>query len=173
MEDEQRQKKLEAGKAKKAGDRVREKVEERVQPSARGSMKHDLEERKTTKQFLKNGNDKETRISQGRRKLTPFQIILLTVTRLRLDLLIQHYSHQHSECFVLTLVSTGALVRHSEIVGQSMLHQFVETFGKRVAAIVDCFEIFKERPSILQASQLDAKDVEETTCITHLRIHME
>uniref|UniRef100_A0A671SGA3 THAP-type domain-containing protein n=1 Tax=Sinocyclocheilus anshuiensis TaxID=1608454 RepID=A0A671SGA3_9TELE len=33
----------------------------------------------------------------------------------------------------------------------SMPHQFVEAFGNRVAAIVDCFDVFIERPSNLQA----------------------
>lgn len=33
----------------------------------------------------------------------------------------------------------------------SMPHQFVEAFGKRVAVIVDCFEVFTERPSNLKA----------------------
>ena len=28
-----------------------------------------------------------------------------------------------------------------------MPHQFVESFGKNVAAIVDCFEVFIEKPS--------------------------
>ena len=32
-----------------------------------------------------------------------------------------------------------------------MPHQFVEVYGKRVAVIVDCFEIFIERPSNLKA----------------------
>ena len=33
----------------------------------------------------------------------------------------------------------------------SMPHQFIESFGKHVAAIVDCFEILIEKPSYLHA----------------------
>lgn len=83
--------------------------------------------------------------------------------RLGLDLPIQHISHLsgvhqatatpskccisgHSECFVLMVVSTGR-----ESLWVSMPHQFVETFGNHVAAIVDCCEVFIERPSNLQA----------------------
>lgn len=76
-------------------------------------LKHELDERKMTKQFLKDDNGKVNNytglpsyatfqillfhimpfLPQGRRKLTAFQMSLLTFGRLRLDLPIQHISH--------------------------------------------------------------------------------
>ncbi|KAK9958526.1 hypothetical protein ABG768_010640, partial [Culter alburnus] len=200
-------------------------------------------------------------LSQGKRKLTHFQMILLTLMRLRLDLPVQHLSHlfwvhrttvsaafQETVCVLYARLSPLVHWPDRENLMVSMPHQFVEAFGKHVAAIVDCFEIFMERPSNLQAraqtfsqykhnhtmkylivitpqgvisfiskgwggrssdkllpgdivladrgfniresvgmmcaevkipaytkghAQLDAKDVEETRAIAHLRIHVE
>uniref|UniRef100_A0A672LSC5 THAP-type domain-containing protein n=1 Tax=Sinocyclocheilus grahami TaxID=75366 RepID=A0A672LSC5_SINGR len=102
-------------------------------------------------------------LSQGK-KLTHFQIILLTLIRLRLDLPIQHLSHLfrvHRTTVSAAFQQTAGVLyaRLSPLVHWpdrenlmiSMPHQFVEAFGKHVAAIVDCFEIFIERPSNLQA----------------------
>lgn len=50
-----------------------------------------------------------------------------------------------------TLYSTRALARHTEFAGQYDPPVCVEAFGNRVAAIVDCFELFIERPSNLHA----------------------
>ncbi|KAL0993151.1 hypothetical protein UPYG_G00103900 [Umbra pygmaea] len=100
-------------------------------------------------------------LPQGRmKKLSPFQLLLLTLMRLRLDLPIQHLSHLFrvhrttiADAFHHTLGVMYAqlcpLVHwpSRECLLTSMPHQFVESFGKNVAAIVDCFEVFIEKPS--------------------------
>lgn len=96
--------------------------------------------------------------------MTPFQMVLLTFMRLRLDLPIQHIAHLFSvhrdtvsaafkETVSVFYSRLSPLVHwpDRESLRVSMPHQFVEAFGNRVAAIVDCFEIFIERPSNLQA----------------------
>ncbi|XP_056104303.1 uncharacterized protein LOC130083308 [Rhinichthys klamathensis goyatoka] len=148
------------------------------------NLKRELDERKMTEQFLKDDDGKVKYytglptyaifqvllchimpfLHQGKRKLTPFQMILLTLMRLRLDLPMQHISHIFgvhratvSAAFQDTLnvlYSRLSPLVHwpdRESLRISMPHQFAETFGNRVAAIVDCFEIFIERPSNLQA----------------------
>uniref|UniRef100_A0A667WJ66 THAP-type domain-containing protein n=1 Tax=Myripristis murdjan TaxID=586833 RepID=A0A667WJ66_9TELE len=178
-------------------------------------------------------------LPQGRRKFNPFQMILVTLMYLRLDLPLQHISHlldvhrgTVSAAFHETLnvlhASLAPIVHwpHRDSLQVSMPHQFAETFGNHVAAIIDCFEVFIKRPSNLQARaqtfdkritencgfldkllpgdlvladqgfdiresvgmmyaevktpaftkgrrQLDAKDVEETRSLAHLRIHVE
>ncbi|CAI5680122.1 unnamed protein product [Oreochromis niloticus] len=97
-------------------------------------------------------------------KLTHFQMLLLTLMRLRLDLPVQHLCHlfniSHktlSSVFTDTIdvlyARLGALVHWPErhCLQATMPPQFIETFGKRVAIIVDCFEIRIERPSNLKA----------------------
>ncbi|XP_059358734.1 uncharacterized protein LOC132097125 isoform X2 [Carassius carassius] len=100
-------------------------------------------------------------LSQGGMKaLSPFQLVLLTLMRLRLDLPIQHLSYLFrvhkttvADAFHHTLGVMYAqlcpLVHwpSRECLLTSMPHQFVESFGKNVAAIVDCFEVFIEKPS--------------------------
>ncbi|CAL9688451.1 unnamed protein product [Knipowitschia caucasica] len=100
-------------------------------------------------------------LPQGRmKKLSPFQLVLLTLMRLRLDLPIQHLSHLFrvhrttvADAFHHTLGVMYAqlcpLVHwpSRECLLTSMPHQFVESFGNNVAAIVDCFEVFIEKPS--------------------------
>uniref|UniRef100_A0A668AX52 Zgc:113019 n=1 Tax=Myripristis murdjan TaxID=586833 RepID=A0A668AX52_9TELE len=98
------------------------------------------------------------------KKLTQFQMVLLTLIRLRLDLPLQHLSHIFnvsrrtlSATFADTIDVLYARLtpllywpeRHC--LQATMPHQFVEAFGKRVAIIVDCFEIRTERPSNLKA----------------------
>uniref|UniRef100_A0A3Q4HKB2 THAP-type domain-containing protein n=1 Tax=Neolamprologus brichardi TaxID=32507 RepID=A0A3Q4HKB2_NEOBR len=185
------------------------------------------------------------------KKLSHFQMLLLTLMRLRLDLPVQHLcdlfnvSHKAlSSVFTDTIdvlyARLGALVHWPErhCLQATMPPQFIETFGKRVAVIVDCFEIRTERPSNLKAHaqtysrykglgggsasdrhitekcgilqrllpgdvvladrgfdirdpvgmmcaevkipaytkgfcQLDARDIEDTRAIAHLRIHVE
>ncbi|XP_025764151.1 uncharacterized protein LOC112847211 [Oreochromis niloticus] len=98
------------------------------------------------------------------KKLTGFQMLLLTLMRLRLDLPVQHLCHlfhvSHktlSSIFADTIdvlyARLGALVHWPErhCLQATMPPQFTETFGKRVAIIVDCFEIRTERPSNLKA----------------------
>uniref|UniRef100_A0A8C6MF33 THAP-type domain-containing protein n=1 Tax=Nothobranchius furzeri TaxID=105023 RepID=A0A8C6MF33_NOTFU len=98
------------------------------------------------------------------KKLTGFQMLLLTLMRLRLDLPVQHLCHlfdvSHktlSSVFVDSIdvlyARLGALVHWPErhCLQATMPSQFTETFGKRVAIRVDCFEIRTERPSNLKA----------------------
>ncbi|XP_053181589.1 uncharacterized protein LOC128364997 [Scomber japonicus] len=103
-------------------------------------------------------------LPQGTRKLTPFQMILVTLMCLRLDLPLQHIGHLFdvhrgtvSAAFHKTLnvlYARLAPIVHwpdRDSLQVSMPHQFSETFGNRVAAIIDCFEVFIKRPSNLQA----------------------
>ncbi|XP_026072998.1 uncharacterized protein LOC113052776 isoform X1 [Carassius auratus] len=98
------------------------------------------------------------------KKLSQFQMVLLTLIRLRLDLPIQHLSHIFnvsrrtlSATFADTIDVLYARLapllywpeRHC--LQATMPPQFLQAFGKRVAIIVDCFEIRTERPSNLMA----------------------
>ncbi|XP_039464859.1 uncharacterized protein LOC120438542 isoform X2 [Oreochromis aureus] len=98
------------------------------------------------------------------KKLSHFQMLLLTLMRLRLDLPVQHLSYlfnvSHktlSSVFADTIdvlyARLGILVHWPErhCLQATMPPQFMETFGNRVAIIVDCFEIRTERPSNLKA----------------------
>uniref|UniRef100_A0A3Q2V9I8 DDE Tnp4 domain-containing protein n=1 Tax=Haplochromis burtoni TaxID=8153 RepID=A0A3Q2V9I8_HAPBU len=98
------------------------------------------------------------------KKLSGFQMLLLTLMLLRLDLPVQHLCHlfnvSHktlSSIFADTIdvlyARLGALVHWPErhCLQATMPPHFTETFGKRVAIIVDCFEIRTERPSNLKA----------------------
>uniref|UniRef100_A0A8C9ZFR5 THAP-type domain-containing protein n=1 Tax=Sander lucioperca TaxID=283035 RepID=A0A8C9ZFR5_SANLU len=98
------------------------------------------------------------------KKLSQFQMVLLTLIRLRLDLPIQHLSHIFNVSR-RTLSATFADTIHvlyarltpllywpeRHCLQATMPHQFLEAFGKRVAIIVDCVEIRTERPSNLMA----------------------
>ncbi|KAK7150960.1 hypothetical protein R3I93_012027 [Phoxinus phoxinus] len=101
---------------------------------------------------------------QTSRKLSPFQMVLLTLMRLRLNLPIQHVAHLFGldrKTVSVTFRDTIAVMfshfkplvhwpeRHC--LRGTMPHQFVEAFGDRVAVIVDCFEIGIERASNLKA----------------------
>uniref|UniRef100_A0AAZ1XAQ3 THAP-type domain-containing protein n=1 Tax=Oreochromis aureus TaxID=47969 RepID=A0AAZ1XAQ3_OREAU len=98
------------------------------------------------------------------KKLSHFQMLLLTLMRLRLDLPVQHLSYLFnvsdktlSSVFADTIdvlyARLGILVHWPErhCLQATMPPQFMETFGNRVAIIVDCFEIRTERPSNLKA----------------------
>ncbi|KAL3977656.1 protein phosphatase 1 regulatory subunit 3A/B/C/D/E [Sarotherodon galilaeus] len=98
------------------------------------------------------------------KKLSGFQMLLLTLMRLRRELPVQHLCHlfdmSHktlSSIFADTIdvlyARLGVLVHWPErhCLQATMPPQFSETFGKRVAIIVDCFEIRTERPSNLKA----------------------
>ncbi|KAK9974226.1 hypothetical protein ABG768_022332 [Culter alburnus] len=168
------------------------------------------------------------------KKLSQFQMVLLTLIRLRFDLPIQRLSHIFNvsrRTFSATFADTIDVLyaRFSPLLywperhclQATMPHQFLEAFGKRVAIIVDCFEIRTERPTSFPSDkhitencgilnkllpgnlvladrgfdikdsvgmmcvevkipaftksrcQLDAKDVEDTRAIAHLRIPEE
>lgn len=100
-------------------------------------------------------------LPQGRmKKLSPFQLVLLTLMRVRLDLPIQHLSHlfrvhrttvadafHHTLGVMYAQLCPLVLWPSRECLLTSMPHQFAESFGKNVAAIVDCFEVFIEKTS--------------------------
>lgn len=96
--------------------------------------------------------------------VTPFQILLLTLMRLRLNLPVQHLAHffrVSPKTVCLTFNETVSFLyanlkqaiawpdRHT--LHKTMPHQFVEAFGHRVAVIIDCFDVFTEEPSDLKA----------------------
>uniref|UniRef100_A0A672T219 THAP-type domain-containing protein n=1 Tax=Sinocyclocheilus grahami TaxID=75366 RepID=A0A672T219_SINGR len=89
--------------------------------------------------------------ASGKKKVTPFQMVLLTFMLLGLDLPIQHITH----LFSVHRDTVSAAFKETVSVLYSRLSPLVHwpdrAFGNRVAAIVDCFDIFIERPSNLQA----------------------
>ncbi|KAK2863569.1 hypothetical protein Q5P01_003102 [Channa striata] len=114
-------------------------------------------------------------------ELTPFQMILLTFMRLRLDLPLQHVSHLfrvHRETALAAFHDTVAVLyarlsplvqwpdRESLLV--SMPDPFVDTFGNRVTAIVDCFEVFVERQSDLVASPHTFSNYRDSRTVKYL-----
>ncbi|XP_072559114.1 uncharacterized protein [Paramormyrops kingsleyae] len=104
-------------------------------------------------------------LMHGQRKiLTPFQMLLLTFMRLRLDLPPQHLAHlfwispktvyrifNEMVSFLHANLRRSIVWPERETLRKIMPHEFVEAFGHRVAVIIDCFEIFTERPSNLKA----------------------
>jgi hypothetical protein len=104
-------------------------------------------------------------LPQGNRRIfSPFQLLLVVFMRLRFNFPLQHIAYLFgvhrttvSNAFkdVLSIMYTQLrpLVRwpEREQLRMSMPHQFVEAFGRNVAVIIDCFEVFIERPSNLRA----------------------
>ncbi|XP_057709254.1 uncharacterized protein LOC130927444 [Corythoichthys intestinalis] len=98
------------------------------------------------------------------RTLSPFQMIFLTFMRLRLNLPLQHIAHLFnvnrktaSKVFrdmidVLHATISPLIIWPSrEALHATMPHQFVEAFGRRAAVILDCLEIFTQKPSNVKA----------------------
>ncbi|XP_036001960.1 uncharacterized protein LOC118565635 [Fundulus heteroclitus] len=103
-------------------------------------------------------------MTQRSKVLSPFQMLFLTLMRLRLNLPIQHVAHLFfvdrktvSKTFRDTInvlhARTSPLINWPgrDALRATMPHQFVEAFGKRVAVILDCLEISIQRPSSLKA----------------------
>lgn len=104
-------------------------------------------------------------LPQGtRRLLSPFQMLMMTLMRLRLNLPVQHLAYMFqvhrttiSNAFIETVsvlfsrLSCFVYWPDRDSLKCSMPHRFVEAFGQNVAVIIDCFEIFIERPSNLKA----------------------
>ncbi|XP_059405919.1 uncharacterized protein LOC132140883 [Carassius carassius] len=103
-------------------------------------------------------------LPQTGRKLSPFQMLLSTLMRLRLNLPIQHIAYLFSvdrKTVSTTFRDTiGSMFSHLKplvhwperhCLQATMPHHFVEAFGSQVAVIVDCFEIRIERASNLKA----------------------
>ncbi|XP_070197777.1 uncharacterized protein [Littorina saxatilis] len=104
-------------------------------------------------------------LPQGnRRVLSPFKMLLITLMRLRLNLPVQHIAYMfglHRSTVTNTFVETMNVL-YERLVGlihwpdrqslhDSMPHEFIEAFGRNVAVIIDCFEIFIEKPSNCRA----------------------
>ena len=96
--------------------------------------------------------------------LTIFQKVVMTLMKLRLNLSYQDLGYRFgvsqstvSRIFISTLDimydRTHFMIRwHSrEELRQTMPMEFRRTFGNKVAAIIDCFEVFVDRPSNLGA----------------------
>ncbi|XP_054877614.1 uncharacterized protein LOC129352578 [Poeciliopsis prolifica] len=96
--------------------------------------------------------------------LSQFQMVVLTLMRLRLDLPVQHLCHlfnvSHKTLSDIFADTLDVLYTHFKPVVSwperhclqaAMPPQFLKSFGKRVAIIVDCFEIGTEKPSNLKA----------------------
>ncbi|XP_026068147.1 uncharacterized protein LOC113049753 isoform X2 [Carassius auratus] len=103
-------------------------------------------------------------LPQTGRKLSPFQMLLSTLMRLRLNLPIQHIAYLFSvdrKTVSTTFRDTiGSMFSHLKplvhwperhCLQATMPHHFVEAFGSQVAVIVDCFEIRIERASNFKA----------------------
>ena len=100
----------------------------------------------------------------GRSVLTKFQQVVMTLMRLRLNLSVQDLSYRFSVststvsrifCNVIDVmyVRLRKLVRwiDKEEIVKTMPMCFRVSFGTRVVAVIDCFEVFIDRPSNLQA----------------------
>ncbi|XP_078026475.1 uncharacterized protein LOC117250756 [Epinephelus lanceolatus] len=98
------------------------------------------------------------------RKLSHFQMLLLTLMRMRLNLPLDHLAHlfdisrQHTSTVFCDNINVlyahlSPLVHWPErhCMQDSMPHQFVEMFDNRVRVIIDCFELFIERAQNLRA----------------------
>ncbi|XP_054651978.1 uncharacterized protein LOC129192222 isoform X2 [Dunckerocampus dactyliophorus] len=93
-------------------------------------------------------------------KLSPFQMVLLTLARLRLGISVEHLAQllEVSSETIYTAFTNTVDVLYSHLNSlvlwpkrhrlQAMMPRwFLETFGKRVAIIVDCFQMHIERQS--------------------------
>ena len=97
-------------------------------------------------------------------KLTPFQEFMCTMLKLRLNSPVQDLSYRFnvsvstiSRLLLRWLTQMDIRLCHliywpdREQLQKTMPRCFQESFGKRVAIIIDCFEVFIERPSNLCA----------------------
>ncbi|XP_037546707.1 uncharacterized protein LOC119423395 [Nematolebias whitei] len=96
--------------------------------------------------------------------LTPYQMLLLTCMRLRLDVPVylladlffvspstvyRAFSDTVSQLY--TILQPSIVWPDRDTLRKVMPHEFVHSFGNKVAVIIDCFEIFTERPSNVKA----------------------
>ncbi len=165
------------------------------------TLKHELDQRKMGEQFLKDDNVKVKYytglphfevvmgvlacvgpyLPQTSRVLSPFQMLFLTLIRLRLNLPIQHIAHLFhvdrktvSKTFSDTInvlhVRISPLINWPgrDALSATLPHKYVEAFGKRVAVILDCFEIFTQRPSNLKAQAQSYSHYKHNTTMKYL-----
>ena len=101
---------------------------------------------------------------EGNNKLSSFQQFRCTILKLRLNSLIQDLAFRFnispatvSRVMLKWLSQMDIRLQYLIIwpnrhcLQRTMLECFIESFGKKVAIIIDCFEIFIERPSNPQA----------------------
>ena len=102
--------------------------------------------------------------NEGVGKLTHFQEFMCTILKLRLNIPLQGLAYQFgvskatvSRIFLKWLTQMDIRLRDlivwpdRESLRKTMPMCFQQSFGKKVANIIDCFEVFLERPSNLQA----------------------
>lgn len=165
------------------------------------ALKCELGQRKMDEHFLKNDNVKVKYytglphlevvmgvlacvgpyLTQSTKVLSPFQMLFLTLMRLRLNLPIQHIAHlfcvdrktvskTFSNIINVLHARTSPLINWPgrDALHGTMPHQFVEAFGKCVAVILDCFEIFIQRPSNLKAQAQSYSHYKHNTTMKYL-----
>ncbi|XP_052760825.1 uncharacterized protein LOC128203467 [Mya arenaria] len=97
--------------------------------------------------------------------ITQFKMLIMTLMRLRLNLSVMFLAYefgvsQATVSRVFTNVMDCMFARlhpmvhwpQREVLQKTMPMQFRKNFGKKVVSIIDCFEVFIEKPSNLQAS---------------------
>ena len=106
----------------------------------------------------------QTLPNKGINKLTPFQEFMCAMLKLRLNTPLQGLAYQFGICKatvsrIILKWLTQIDIRLQDLIiwpdreslRKTMPMCFQESFGKKVAVIIDCFEIFLNRPSNLQA----------------------
>ncbi|XP_055492695.1 uncharacterized protein LOC129697960 [Leucoraja erinacea] len=98
-----------------------------------------------------------------RRSLTHFQQLLIVLMKLRLAVPHEDLAYRFlvSNATISRVFTSGIDALHGlskliiwperDVLWKTMPMQFRRTFGKRVAVIIDCFEIFCDRPTSLEA----------------------
>lgn len=165
------------------------------------TLKCELEKWKMDQQFLKDDNERVKyytglphfqvliglltciwpHMSHPSRLLSPFQMLFLTLMRLRLDLPIQHMGYlfhvdRRTVCNTFNETICALNARISSMVrwpgrdasNVTVPFQFVEVYGKRVAVILDCFEISTQRPSNLGAEGQPIPDNKNNKTVKYL-----
>lgn len=123
----------------------------------------------------------EPYVTQSIKVLSPFQMLFLTLMCLELNLPIQHIAHlfcvdrktvskTFSNIINVLDARTSPLINWPgrDALHATMPHQFVEAFGKRVSVILDCFEIFIQRPSNLKAQAQSYSHYKHNTTMKYL-----
>jgi hypothetical protein len=110
----------------------------------------------------------EKSVSQNRFSLQPWQSLLLTLMRLRLSLTLHDLAYrfgvsESTACrtferwldhMYTTLYPVTIKWPERETMRKTMPREFRESYGNSVAVIVDCFEIFTEKPSSLDTRSM-------------------
>ncbi|XP_057711562.1 uncharacterized protein LOC130928817 [Corythoichthys intestinalis] len=99
-------------------------------------------------------------------RLSPFQVLLLTFMRLRLDLPIQHLAHifsiststanatfRETVSFLYTNLRPSITWPNQNTLQKTTPVQFVEAFGGKAVAIIDCLRVSIQKPSTCNGRQ--------------------